>query len=305
MRRSVTAALLLIVLLLGLAFAIVVFGVMPNMQRLTEPPRARPIVLTRTPRPRPTVEAAPAAATATSHAVPVQKAEATPTPAGELGPDERFQAMLEGIEQIDTVRFTTRGEIVVESARGTESIAMWGEGEIDHGNIRQVVEFDMETESGEPMRVESRTFPDASYVYFNGQWVGSRGPAPAPFALFDIPFNLDDPATQVVRLGPDQLENVPVRTYKYQINFPDSQMGGPMGPMAPAPGQMEAIMPLSTRQRAFIWVGEDGRRYRVDYTLIVHMAEQNATTIWRTSTVYYDYGDPTIKVEPPPGVPIE
>jgi hypothetical protein len=327
MGRSLLAALLLVVLFLSLALIIVMFGIVPELTDLTQGPTPRPVVLT----PRPGILLSPAVprpqATRPSGAATAGPVGETPAPVtlapsatlpglvrpgrGRASPTAdptaaaQARAGLEKMLQSEAAgvryRFITLATYGLEPARGEiGQITLRVEGEVDGQNVRQVLGSAERLPESQLSQIEMRTVDGVTYLYANQQWqIAAGNPTDAQQRFFQQPVNLEDASLRLELVGVEQLADVPVPTYRYRINAPTGQM-----PLVPAPadvpqGNVQAIV---AQQNGYLWVGTDGRRYRLEYSIRLGVPQGEMTAGWELVTRYYAYDDPTIRVEAPEGV---
>jgi hypothetical protein len=304
MGRSLLAALLLAVLFLGLALIIVMFGIVPALSNLTGGPTPRPVVVTLSPvaaepeRGRPT----PRAGAATAAPVGTASPAATPTPTPNPTLVARANAVVERMLQNEAAglryRFTTVGTYALEPARGaTNRVSIRVEGEVDGHNVRQVLSAEGRLPESQLSRIEVRTVNGVTYLYANEKWQVAPGDtSDAQQRFFREPVDLTKSAVRLEPLGTEQLADAPAPVYRYRISVP----AGPVPlPAPPANLPQGSVSTVEAQQSGYLWVGADGRRYRLEYSIRVGMPQGGMMVGWDLATRYYDYDDPTIRVEAP------
>ncbi len=303
MGRSLLAALLLVVLFLGLALIIVMFGIAPALSNLTGEPTPRPVVVT--PLPIATEaeagRATPRVGTATVRPAGGTPAAVTPAPTPNPTLVARANAIVEKMFRDEAAglryRFTTIGTYGIEPGRGgTNQVSMRVEGEVDGKNIRQQLGAEGRLPETPLSQIEMRTVNGVTYLYANQQWqVIPDDAANAQQQFFSTPVDLTKSAVRLELLGAEQLAGAPSPVYRFRINVPAGAM--PL-PAPPAGVSQESIPSIEAQQGGTLWIGADGRRYRLEYSIRLR-ALQGATIGWDLATRYYDYDDPTIRVEAP------
>lgn len=307
MGRSLLAALLLIVLFLGLALIIVMFGIVPELTDLTRGPTPRPVIVTAQPGAWSPTAAPGSQITRPARAATVRPADETPAPATPAPtPDPTVAAearaalekMLKNEAAGVRYRFITLATYGLEPARGKiGQITLRVEGEVDGQNIRQVLGAEDRLPENGFSQIEMRTVDGVTYLYANQKWqIAPGNPTEAQQQFFQQPVNLEDASLRLELDGVEQLADAPVPTYRYRINMPSGEV--PPVP-APADAPQGNVQTIVAQQGGYLWIGTDGRRYRLEYNIRLAVPQGELTAGWELVTRYYAYDDPTIHVEAP------
>jgi len=278
MGRSLLAGLLLVVLFLGLALAIVTFGIMPALSNLVPGPTPRPVVVTLLPglsgleaaqeTPRPLGTAVVTADQTPEEVAPTK----TPDSAVIAQANSALEKMLQNLAGGLRYRFTTVGTYTLEPVRGpAKQIAIRVDGEVDGDNVRQVFRTDQELPDNRLAQFEARVVDGVTYMYSNGKWqVTSGAPSGAQEQFFREPVDLEESSVQLEFLDTESLAEAPAPLYRYRINIPQGQMA--LIP-SPADAPTGSVSSVEARQGGLIWLGADGRRYRLEYNIRIQVPQ--------------------------------
>jgi hypothetical protein len=301
----VLAGLLLIVLFLGLALIIVMFGVVPRFSNLMQGPTPRPVAITLAPGSTRADTTRQPSLPGTAVPPPRPTAPATvtprPDPTAAVKADALVKKMLTKEGKGLRYRFITWGTYSLEApSRNINPVTLRIDGEVDGNDSRTVMTTAEQTGDRQLSQLESRVVDGVSYFYVNGQWqTASSTQAGIQQRFFRDPVDFLDSAVRLTYLGVEQLPDVPVPTYKYWFEMTSGQL--PIAGLSPELPP-EAVPALETQQGGYLWLGTDGRRYRLEYGMRLRTPREGLTLGWDLVTQYYDYDDPSIRIEAPQGV---
>jgi hypothetical protein len=303
MRSSTLAALLLIVMFMGLALIIVMFGVVPSFSNLMGGPTPQPVVATMPPRPT-AAEIAPQSRPLFSTATALPKVTATPTLTPEPTTSAKADALARVALQRDATqaqyRFTTLG-IYGMAAAGSDTnvVSLRIDGEVDGNDSWQIVTFDDQTGDKQLSRLEMRVVAGVSYVYANQQWrQETADQSDAQQQFFQTPMDFSDPSVQLTYIATERLADAPVPVYKYHFTVAPGQV--PVVDLPPE-AQAAALSGMESQQDGYLWIGTDERRYRMEYHMRLYTPQSGLMLGWDLTTRYFDYDDPSIHIEAPTG----
>ncbi|MCX6033030.1 MAG: hypothetical protein NT169_27570 [Chloroflexi bacterium] len=308
MRSSTLAGLLLIVMFMGLALIIVMFGVVPAFNNLMEEPAPQPVAATMMPRPT-EADAAPQATSSQylsrfGTATPSPEISGTETPTPDPTTAAKAKTLVREMLQRDATgvsyRFTTWGtySMAVASSK-VNPISFRIDGEADHGNSRQIMTTNDQAGDTQFSQLETRVVDGVSYTYANRQWQkGTGAQASMQQRFFQNPVDFLDSSVRLTYVGAEQLPDVPVSAYKYHFEIASGQLSIAN---LPPDTSSEAIPKMETQQDGYLWVGTDERRYRIEYRMRLYTPQSGLMLGWDLTTRYFDYDDPTIHIEAPQG----
>jgi hypothetical protein len=300
----------LIALFLILVVALLLPRCRPATPPVSEPvpwPTSTPLA-TRPPRPTPATPIVIGTRILTPP--PTVLAAATPTYVIAQVGDELFQRMLAQQASDVTFRYTTVTRFVGPSL----ALAPVGAGEMRtegvyaYGNRYHLVK------SGGELVVEMALIGNTLYTRqaaMPDTWrIDELSPLDAMLLRLDVPAAILSADVLVKRLGSERLDGVAVPVTKYEVTVPPERVHQYMlqlaaaasGSSAPAyPAGTGADQMLALAGPAFVWVGDDGHQYRLDFVLTVQTANTDVKPAISTSTTFRDFNDPSVRIAVPEG----
>ena len=301
--------------LIALFLILVVALLLPRCRPATPPPVSEPVPwptstppATRPPRPTPATPIVIGTRILTPP--PTVPAAATPTYIIAQVGDELFQRMLARQAGDVTFRYTTVTRFIGPAPALMPAGAgeMRTEGVYAYGNHYHLVK------SGGELVVEATLIGNTLYTRqpdTAGAWlITELSPPDAMLLRLNVPAAILSADVLVKRLGSERLDGVAVPVTKYEVTIPPEHVrqyilqmvAASSGGGAPAyPAGTGAEQMLSMAGPAFVWVGDDGHQYRLDFVLTVQAPDAGTQPSISTSITFRDFNDPSVRITQPEG----
>jgi hypothetical protein len=300
----------LIVLFLILVVALLLPRCRPAAPPVSEPVPWPTSTLPATRPPRPTPATPIVIGTRILTPPPTIPAAATPTYIIAKVGDELFQRMLAQQASDVTFRYTTVTRFIGPASALAPAGAgeMRAEGVYAYGNRYHLVK------SGGELVVEATLIGNTLYTRqadTAGAWlITELSPLDAMLLRLDVPAAILSADVLVKRLGSERLDGVAVPVTKYEVTVPPERVrqyilqlvavssggGAPTYPAGTGADQM-----LAMPGPAFVWVGDDGHQYRLDFVLTIQAPNAQPQPSISTSTTFRDFNDPSVRITQPEG----